>query len=534
MKRTAVIALVAAFLAFAASDIVSRDVFERLPHLEDEFAYLFQARIFADGETSIDLPRPVRAYWQPFLISLDGQRFGKYPPGWPAVLAAGDWMGQLWVINAWLAMLTAAVVYRLGRACYNAQTGAVAALLAASSPGLVLLSGTLMAHTAALFFTTLFMLALWYAAERPNPTRRAVMWGMLAGFALGMVVIIRPLSAAGAAAPFALFFGARTTWAGIRSSLRDRSLYPLLALAGVAILVSLLWPAFNYSVSARDGESFPHYLGRFVSGDRETDFYRTIWDYDRVGFGEGHGRIAGGHTPKLGWEHAKRDVGCSARDLIGWALPAKSSMTIERDPCLANGRGFSWVPILLGITFTFRRRWTWLLLGVPVGIVAVYIAYWIGGSLYSTRYYAEAATAAILLAAAGISYTAEGLARWRRPARWIVYGAFGAAAIYVMAVYNPARIEPLTGYGRIQQAQIDAVNAMRREPERPLLVIAVGDHHWRDVGALMAITTPARDSDIVLARDPDEWSVDDILAQWPDREVIYFVDGELTYTLPPE
>ena len=38
MKRSAVIALLCVYLAFAASAVVSRAVFERLPHLEDEFA----------------------------------------------------------------------------------------------------------------------------------------------------------------------------------------------------------------------------------------------------------------------------------------------------------------------------------------------------------------------------------------------------------------------------------------------------------------------------------------------------------------
>ena len=161
MKRSALIALLCVFLAFTASDIVSRAIFERLPHLEDEFAYLYQARLFARGDAYIETPAPVRAYWQPFLINLEGKRFGKYTPGWPLILAAGVEMGELWVINAWLSMLTVAVVYRLGREVYNPQTGAVAALLTAISPAAMLLSGSLMAHTLALFLTTLFLYALW-------------------------------------------------------------------------------------------------------------------------------------------------------------------------------------------------------------------------------------------------------------------------------------------------------------------------------------------------------------------------------------
>ncbi|NLF77466.1 MAG: hypothetical protein GX573_17365, partial [Chloroflexi bacterium] len=53
MKRAALLALVCIWFAFGASAVVSRAIFDRLPHLEDEFAYLYQARIFARGETHI-------------------------------------------------------------------------------------------------------------------------------------------------------------------------------------------------------------------------------------------------------------------------------------------------------------------------------------------------------------------------------------------------------------------------------------------------------------------------------------------------
>ncbi len=59
MKRASLLALICVFLAFAASALVSRDIFERVPHLEDEFAYLYQARIFAHGDVSITTPQPI-------------------------------------------------------------------------------------------------------------------------------------------------------------------------------------------------------------------------------------------------------------------------------------------------------------------------------------------------------------------------------------------------------------------------------------------------------------------------------------------
>ncbi len=132
-------AILIAFFALTASAVVSRVVFERLPHLEDEFAYLYQARMFARGDLYIDTPRPLATYWQPFLVDLDHngdgireRRFGKYTPGWPMVLAVGELLNASWMLNAWLAMLTIALVYRLGREIYNPETGAIAAILMSS------------------------------------------------------------------------------------------------------------------------------------------------------------------------------------------------------------------------------------------------------------------------------------------------------------------------------------------------------------------------------------------------------------------
>ena len=121
------------------SGLVSERVFERLPHLEDEMAYLYQARVFAGGNIVIDSPQPANAYWQPFVVdySQTGKRFSKYTPGWSALLAIGVLPGYEHIINAFLATLTVALVYRLGREIFNPDAGIIAALLTAFSPACI-------------------------------------------------------------------------------------------------------------------------------------------------------------------------------------------------------------------------------------------------------------------------------------------------------------------------------------------------------------------------------------------------------------
>lgn len=203
--KHALVALALACFAFFMSALVSRTVFERLPHLEDEVAYLYQARIYAGGNLVIPTPEPRRAYWQPFLIDQDELRFGKYTPGWSMQLALGTLMGQEWVINAFLAVLTVALAYRLGREIFNPDVGVIAAALTAFSPMALLLDGTLMGHTAALFATTLFLYACW----RIERGRRVRLWGAVAGVALGLLVANRPITGLAAAIPLVLWSGVR-------------------------------------------------------------------------------------------------------------------------------------------------------------------------------------------------------------------------------------------------------------------------------------------------------------------------------------
>ena len=147
----------------------------------------------------IDTPAERRAFWQPFVLDYGGNRFGKYTPGWPLLLAIGVALGQPWLVNALLAALAVALTYRLGREIYDPATGLVAALLTAISPTFLLLSGSLMSHTASLFWGVLLIYALWRLTRHVQAR-----WALLGGIALGMLIITRPLTAVGLFLPFAL------------------------------------------------------------------------------------------------------------------------------------------------------------------------------------------------------------------------------------------------------------------------------------------------------------------------------------------
>jgi len=366
-------ALILVLFSFFMSALVSRSVFERLPHLEDEVAYLFQARIFARGQVVVDSPSPASSYWQPFIVDSDatGKRFGKYTPGWPALLAIGELLGQAWLINAFFAALTIALIYRLGSEIYNPDAGVFAAMLTAFSPMALLLNGTLMAHSAALFYASAFIYTYW----RLERGRNAIRWGILAGLALGLLAITRPLTTLAIGLPFVVWSGIRLLWhlrdvgrkefePGLGQVVRTAfkaivpSLLPLLMLSALTLLLATAIPAFNL----------------VATGDQSQNLYELVWDYDRVGFGPCCGR--NGHTLEKGFRHARFDLSLTAADLFGWQLQPITPQLQEHLRTQSNywpviGFSFLLLPfgLLVGI---FHQAQGWRAKRVRFGLFAVW------------------------------------------------------------------------------------------------------------------------------------------------------------------
>jgi len=92
MSRADRIALVLSLVTILVTYFVTIQYFEALPHLEDEIAYVWQARAIADGNLVVTSPPQSESFLVPFVVDHNGMRFGKYPLGWPAYAwASGRW-----------------------------------------------------------------------------------------------------------------------------------------------------------------------------------------------------------------------------------------------------------------------------------------------------------------------------------------------------------------------------------------------------------------------------------------------------------
>jgi hypothetical protein len=328
-----------------------------------------------------------------------------------------------------------------------------------------------------------------------------------------------------------------------------------------------------------------------ATGSPTTDLYRLVWSYDRLGFGDGHGRT--GHTILNGLRHARFDLSLASADLYGWQLhevtpdlvkhlrSGTSSWPVRAYsfallPCgllvglligskqrgdlalrlrllglwcvgavfwtlialrptwfllpaeLFQQPGISslwvvvaliWVnlPLLALVRWRDQPRipWTWLLFAAALSLLVLNMTYWTGSMRYSTRYYFEALTAVSLLSAVPAVLATS---RW---ARGLVATAAVALSVMSLVHYSCPRIDALYRYNRVGRDLLDDVEA-RRQDDRPVLVLVSGDTggRWQPYGALMAITGPYLDTDVIAARGG---GVEDRMAfseRFPERQMI--------------
>lgn len=507
MKRTHLLALLIVFASFALISVVSRTTFERLPHLEDELAYLYQARIFAGGQVTVETPNPRYAYWQPFVVDYEGNRFGKYPPGWPLLLSLGVLLGQPWVINAFCTALSAALIYRLASWILDPTTGLIAALLLAFSPLVILLGSTLMSHTSALCVFLLWVYGLWQLAHK-----RRWYWAVFAGVMLGLLFSNRQLTTAGTAVPFFIWAGLVALWYGLKRFWTWRYIRLSLLFAAAALPLMLTVPLFNYA----------------ATGNPTYNLYTLVWEYDRIGFGECCG--PSGHTPRKAFYNMRRDLALLTSDLFGWEMhPVIYDWLHENG--WRMGAGVSWLFLPFGLLAIWRKPkagWMWALLGSFACLVAVQWLFWSGAQLYGPRYYFEGIAGPVILSAAGVTWLARRAARVRYLQQFAVYGLLIALLVAGTIGYTIERLAPLWRFNDVGRDDIVALNALR--DGRPVLILITGEEQrsWREWGTYMALTGPYLDTDLVAARNRWENDRAAILSHFPDRQVIYLEsDGSL-------
>jgi len=184
--------LVPATVTLVVSLILSYYAFERMPHVEDEVAYLFQAKTFAGGALTVAAPPEVaRPGLDYYLFDIqNGRWFAATPPGWPAALAIGVAAGVPWLVNPLLAALSVLMAHAIASRLANRDQADLVAMMMGASPWLLAMAASLMTHTLTL---ALMLFAWWMLLKAGERSRHRMRQLLLAGLAMGWIFCTRPL-----------------------------------------------------------------------------------------------------------------------------------------------------------------------------------------------------------------------------------------------------------------------------------------------------------------------------------------------------
>jgi hypothetical protein len=491
MKTVDWIAVLIVCLAVTGSALTSSLVFEEIAHLEDEFAYLWQAEIYSQGDLVIDSPEFSSSFLIPFVVDFQGQRFSKYPPGWPAVLSLGFQLGTKNWVNPLLAGLGVWLTYRLGKHLFDPRVGLLAALLTGLSPLYLIQSGTFLSHTWSLVLTLIFSLS-WIEIVITDQLKSGVISRLgtaSAGISLGLLVLTRPLTSIAVALPFGIQ-GLVLLFKDDRSRrLRILSVGIMSLMIGALLLV---WQ-------------------KTLTGDYLTNPYTLWWSYDRLGFGPGIGVAPGGHNLQQAWWNTKHSLRSAASDLFGWLR-------------------FSWIFLPAGL-WAGRKQWKiYPLAGVLISVIGLYMLYWVGSWLLGARYYFEALPAAAVLTAVGIFWLAEGSEKFQdgsdlKMAKFRRLSVIGLTVVLIFGnifYYLPIRLGSLRSLYTIERSDQDPILELEAQGLTPALVIVHSDD-WMSYSSLAQTASPYLDSELIFA-----WNIgpktDQALAEsyQEERNVFYY------------
>ncbi len=338
---------------FLITNLISLFVFEHLPHVQDSIAQVFHAKIFAQGHFTAPPPADPE-FFQFLQMILREKWYSQYPPGHVLVLTPAILAGMPWIANPLLGSLSILVLYFLGKELYDERTGRAAALLGLVSPFLMFMSSEFMNHATALLFFLLFLL---FMAKATRTGR--MLHGLIAGGALGWLILTRPYSAAALSLPFLIY--------GLFVLIRSAHVRK----AGIGLILSML-----FFLGLLFGFNF------VTNGDPLEFGFQTLWG-DQVTPGFGGSNAGEAHTPLKGIAQTLSSLNGINKYLFEWPIPSLIFVAV-----LFASRG--------------KRIWDYLLGASFFSILGAYFFYWFHDWCFGPRFLYETAGPLILLTARGI------------------------------------------------------------------------------------------------------------------------------------
>ncbi|NND40600.1 MAG: hypothetical protein HKO04_00825, partial [Silicimonas sp.] len=419
-RRLPVIQLAAIF-AFLGSALFAYYGFDRLPHVDDEAVYTFQAKLYAEGQLVAPAPpEALGAAFEYYLMDVrDGNWIATPPPGWPAILAIGIVLGVPWLVNPALAGLSVLAAASLATRIWGSSIARWAACFLALSPWFLAMGGSLMPHMSSLLLLLLsWNLLLW-------ARKSGLVWlALLAGLTMGWVFVIRQLEG--------VILGVLTgLW--LLSYVRETKGFLRGALYTVGcVLTGSVYFLYNYAIT---GNPLSAPLARYIN---------DLWGpgANNYGFGENIGKpevwagldLELGHSPYEAIMNTAQNLAILDMDLFGWGVGSL---------------------FLVWIAMIFGRldRAALSMIGLCLVIMLAMFFYWFSGSFYvGPRYWFMMIFPLAVISAHGVMTLTHRLS-FQDMSEQRVAATVLVLLTFSVAVYSPWRaVEKYHGYANATDA----------------------------------------------------------------------------------
>ena len=400
-------------------------LFDDVGHIQDELTYLVQAKSYAHGRLAEPaLPQGAFTMW---FVEDRAERFGIFPPGWPALLAVGlrvhveNWLNP--VLHGITTVTIATAVSRTA----GSTAGRVAGVLHGATPQALLLASSWMSHgvpTLTGAALLLFVATHWKAkpaaavsrdaapskfAGGREPTgpslaqalangRASLFPTALFAFGLAITVLARPLCAI----VLSVTFLATVVFLRRNNRRVRREVVVVVGVAFIAMIAFFLWNKRLTGAYFLTAQSL--YFDTHLP-PVDSPLFRYARGCNDLGFGPTHGC-----EYTIGNAHHTLGQGLlnTGDNLRGWGL---------------LGGPLLLVPAVLGLRTLRRDPVAPTALLLIVLTVGAYFTYWYPGTALGARFYHAAFPALVYLAAPVVAGMPERLHRGHA-ALHVGYAAF--------------------------------------------------------------------------------------------------------------
>ncbi|MBI4860675.1 MAG: hypothetical protein HY815_10505 [Candidatus Riflebacteria bacterium] len=474
-------------LSTVASLAVNLRILGGVPHTQDEIAYLFQARTLASGRLFVHSPPDglASAFDTVFLVR-DGERwYGKYPFGWPLVLALGVLVGLSPMVNPALNGLALLLFHRLLARHWSAAWALAGTALLALSPFFVMMGASFLSHPLCLVLLLVMIAAVERIWIELSSAGLAVGAAAL-GAASGLMVTARPFDALALTVPIALAVAPALARAGRRS------------VVAVALLVALPLSAVALTLA------YNHAL----TGDCWLTPFLKHSPTDRPGFGPRVGTFdAEGHNFYKASMNLAFNMLALNEDLFGW--PGLGLVVVGLGLVLPA----MWIPV---------ER---LLLAAAGGIYLLYFMFMGHGVAFGARYYHVLLPFYVWFALRAFGELERRFGQ--RGGRWLKLFVPSLGLVSLLT-YVPGRLDFMHDYWNVLSRPKELVSDLTRRPA-VVVVPAVKLRGFRDLFDSFFTLNRIDPTlgDVVFVRDGYWVRGDRLRLTFPDREILRIPPGRL-------